>query len=341
MRALVKARPGPGVELITKPEPHPGPDEVVLKVANAGICGTDLHIFHWDRWSQEHMRLPRVLGHEFCGEVVELGERVSTLAIDDFVAVESHVPCFHCAPCRGGELHLCQNLQVIGIDRDGAFADYVAIPAFNAWKLDDSIDRSIASVLEPLGNAVHATLMHPVAGQRLAVMGCGPIGLFSIAVAKKAGAAAVFASDPNPARRRLAATMGADAVLDPAADDVPQAIRDLTEGAGADVALEMSGNQKGVTAALHCVRNGGYVTFFGLPSAAVSIDLAEEFILKGLHARGVFGRELFGTWKQMTGLLRAGLDITPLITHRFDLGKFDQAFQLLEAGEAAKIILTP
>ncbi len=340
MRALVKAAPGPGCELVEVPVPTPGPEEVLVRVHSGGICGTDLHIYRWDPWARSRVRPPRVIGHEFCGIVVSTGAAVSEVAVDDRVAGESHIACGWCGRCRHGQAHICERLEIIGIDREGAFADYVAMPARNAWRLDAEIPLDVGAVMDPLGNAVHTALATELVTRTVAITGCGPIGLMAIPVCRMAGAALVIASDVTPARLALARTLGADLVLDARGNDVAQRIRDATGGQGADVVLEMSGHAAGIRDALRSVRSGGWVGLLGLPGAPVELDLANEVIFKAVRLEGIVGRRLPQTWEQMTALLRRGLDITPVITHRVPLDQFARAFALLESGEAGKVILT-
>jgi threonine 3-dehydrogenase len=340
MRALVKASAGPGCEIADIPVPEPRRGEALVRVSAAGICGTDLHIHRWDPWARAHVQPPRVIGHEFTGTVVALGDDVTGVAVGDRVAGECHVACGRCHNCRRGEAHICERLEIIGIDRDGAFADYVRIPARNAWRLHEDIPTEVAAVMDPLGNAVHTALAADLAARAVLITGCGPIGLMAIGICRMAGAALVVATDVNPARLSLARTMGADLALDSAASDVAARVRDLTDGQGADVVLEMSGHPRGVRDALRAVRRGGRVNLLGLPGSPVEVDLANDVIFKAVHIQGIFGRRIWETWEQMTRLLRRGLDITPVITHRLPLTQFAEAFALLESGSAGKVILT-
>jgi threonine 3-dehydrogenase len=340
MRALVKVRPGRGFEIKRVPVPTPGRDDVLVEVAAGGICGTDLHIYRWDPWAASRIRTPRVIGHEFCGTVVAVGAAVMELALGDRVAGESHIVCGWCPRCRHGEAHICERLEIVGIDRDGAFADYVVVPAKSVWRLDPAIPNEIGAVMDPLGNAVHTALATDVTTHTVAVIGCGPIGLMAIPVCRMAGAAKVIATDVRPNRLELAARMGADVALDAGEENVVDGIKALTDGQGADIVLEMSGHPYGIRDALRAVRSGGWVGMLGLPSAPMEIDLANHVIFKAVRVQGIFGRRLWQTWEQMTTLLRRGLDITPAITHRLPLDRFDEAFRLLESGDAGKVILT-
>jgi len=339
MKALLKPDAGPGLELAEVPVPRPGAGEILVKVFAGGICGTDLHIYTWDAWARSRIVPPRIVGHEFCGTVVEVAPGVTGLSTGDFISGEGHVACGQCHPCRTGAPHICERLAVIGIDRDGAFAEYVVMPASNAWKIDASISRDIAAIMDPLGNAVHAALEAPLVARRVAIIGCGPIGLMAIAICHLAGAVFVAATDVSDTRLALARRMGADLVVDARREDVVARIREATAGEGVDVVLEMSGSERGLADGLGVLRNGGWVSVLGLPAADVRIDLANGVIFKGAHLAGIFGRKIWQTWEQGTALLRNGLDVTPVITHRLPLERFEDAFELLRSGTAGKVIL--
>jgi threonine 3-dehydrogenase len=341
MRALVKHAPGPGLTLQTVPVPLLGAGEILVRVEAGGICGTDLHIYTWDEWAASRIHPPRIIGHEFCGTVAATAPDVTRVHVGDFIAGESHVACGVCQDCRGGREHICERLEILGVDRNGAFADYVAMPARNAWRLGrGSVPVEVAAVMDPLGNAVHTALATDLVGKSVAVIGCGPIGLMAIPVAQLAGAAFVGASDVRAERRTLARRVGADLVLDPAKDDVPGRLREATEGVGVDVVLEMSGSPAGIRDGLRALRSGGWMSQLGLPSRPVEIDLANEVIFKMAHIQGIFGRRIWQTWEQATALLGRGLDITPIITHRLPLEAFEEAFALLRSGSAGKVILS-
>ncbi len=340
MRALVKAHAAPGMEMREVPVPVPGPDDVMIAVETASVCGTDLHIYHWDRWAQHRIKPPYIPGHEFSGTVVFIGERVQNVSVGDFVSAEMHVACGHCLQCRTGQAHVCQFVKILGVDADGAFADYVRIPASNVWKLSPTIPREWGSLFDPFGNAVHTVLAGPIAAQTALVTGCGPIGLFSIAVAKACGAARVFAIEPNAGRRALAERMGADLLLDPADPSTEALIKQATGNNGVDVLLEMSGHGSAIQQGFRLLRNGGWAGLLGLPSKPTELDLAEAIIFKGATVYGINGRKMYETWLQAEALLRDGrIDLSPVITHRLPLSDFDQAMHLLESGEASKILL--
>ena len=341
MRALVKATAAPGMEMHEVPVPEIGATDVLVAVETASVCGTDLHIFHWDEWAQARIKPPYIPGHEFCGTVAAVGELVQGIRVGDFVSAEMHVACGHCLQCRSGQAHVCQFVKILGVDADGAFADYVRIPVSNVWKLDPAIPRDFGSLFDPFGNAVHTVLSGAIAGQTVAVTGCGPIGLFSIAVAKACGASRIFAIEPNAQRRELAKKMGADVLLDPVKDNVEQMVEDATGGNGVDVLLEMSGHPSAIKQGFRLLRMGGRASLLGIPSRPVEIDLANALIFKGATVHGINGRKMYETWFQAEALLRGGqIDIAPVITHRLPLEQFDQAMHLLESGEASKILLT-
>jgi threonine 3-dehydrogenase len=346
MQALVKPSAAPGMEMREVPVPEIGPNDVLVAVDTASVCGTDLHIFHWDEWAQNRIKPPYTPGHEFCGTIAQVGELVQGLAVGDFVSAEMHVACGHCLQCRIGQAHVCQFVKILGVDADGAFADYVKIPASNIWKLSPDIPRDWGSLFDPFGNAVHTVLSGAIAGRTVAVTGCGPIGLFSIAVAKACGAAVVFAIEPNPNRRELAMKMGADVALNPLDTDVTQKILAATQRNGVDVLLEMSGHASAIRQGFDVLRMGGRASLLGIPPRPVELDLANALIFKGATVHGINGRKMYETWFEAENLLKPDatgkprIDLSPVITHRLPLGQFDEAMKLLESGEASKILLT-
>ncbi|HEX5285185.1 MAG TPA: L-threonine 3-dehydrogenase [Bryocella sp.] len=341
MKALVKASAAPGMEIREVPVPAIGPTDVLIAVDTASVCGTDLHIFHWDEWAQNRIKPPYTPGHEFCGTIAAVGELVHGLAEGDFVSAEMHIACGRCLQCRTGQAHVCQFVKILGVDGDGAFADYVRIPAGNVWKLSAEIPREFGSLFDPFGNAVHTALSGPIAAQTVAVTGCGPIGLFSIAIAKACGASRVFAIEPNANRRELARRMGADVLLDPSAQDVDAKVKAETDGNGVDVLLEMSGHPSAIRQGFGLLRNGGRASLLGLPSTPFELDIANAIIFKGATVHGINGRKMYETWFQAEALMRdPRMDLSPVITHRVPLAKFDDAMKLLESGQASKILLT-
>ena len=342
MLAVVKAEPAPGADLRHVNVPEIGLTDVLVKVKVASVCGTDLHIYNWDPWAQHRIHPPLIPGHEFCGEVAAVGAEVTTVKEGDFVSAEMHVNCGKCYQCRTGEGHICQNVKIIGVDANGAFAEYVRIPESNIWKLDPAIPQEYASILDPLGNAVHSVLAGEIAARTVAITGCGPIGLFAIAVARAVGATTVFAIEVNPYRRKIAAQMKADYALDPTRDNVKQIVLDHTDGLGADVVLEMAGHPDAIRTAFDIVRRGGRISLLGLTSKPVSLNFSEDIIFKGITIQGINGRRMYQTWYQMQALLKAGkLDLHPVITDRLSMKDFSKGMERLRTGEASKILLYP
>src|SRR5215469_15134596 len=342
MKALRKTQAAKGLQMETVPVPEVGHGDVLVRVKAASICGTDLHIYGWDRWSQGRIKPPVTLGHEFCGIIEKVGGEVTALRSGDFVSAEMHVSCGHCHQCRVGQAHICANVKIIGIDQDGAFAELVRIPAANIIKLDADIPEHYGAILDPLGNAVHTVLAGPVAGQTVLVTGCGPIGLMSIAVAKACGSATVFATETNEARRAMAKKMGADVVINPAAEDAVKRILSETGGTGADALLEMSGNPIAIQQGFKALRAGGRASLLGIPTENVPLDLVNDVIFKGATVQGIYGRRMYETWVQMTALLKAGqLNLEPLFGERVKLEQFEGAFSKLQNGLAGKILLYP
>jgi threonine 3-dehydrogenase len=342
MTAVVKIAPAPGSEVRQVPVPRLGLRDVLIKVKAASICGTDLHIQAWDKWAQGRIKPPLVFGHEFCGEVVERGEDVLAVDLGAFVSVEGHVVDGTCYQCRTGNAHICENVAIVGVDRPGCFAEYVAVPESNVYEMDRGISPEVAAIQDPFGNAVHTTLSGEVAGLTVAVVGSGPIGCCAVAVARAAGAQAVFATDIRPFRLDLARRMGADRVIDSTKEDPVAVVKGGTGGQGADVVLEMSGHGEGVKQAFKMLRRGGRLSLLGIPSQPVTLDLAEDVIFKGVTVLGINGRRMWKTWYQAQALLRSGkVDLTPLVTHSFPLREIHQGMALLKDGQAAKVILYP
>jgi threonine 3-dehydrogenase len=343
MWAVRKPAAEPGLVLDRVPIPEPGPREVLVQVEAASVCGTDLHIFRWDEWAQNRIQPPLTLGHEFAGTVVETGEDVLTVVRGDYVSAESHVTCGACFHCRTGRAHMCEHTQILGVDRDGAFAEFVVVPESVIWQNDRAkLPPEIATLQEPFGNAVFATSTQDLPGRTVAVLGCGPVGLFTIAIARASGAGRILASDHLPYRLDLARALGAETVDVGETLDVPGWFHERNEGMGLDVVFEMSGAPPAVRDAFRIARNGGDVVLFGIPSSPVELDIAESLIFKNLHVTAVNGREVFATWYRTRWLLEHGVvDLRPLVTHRYPLTEFEQAFAELESGNACKIILEP
>ena len=342
MKALRKTQAAKGLTLQTVPVPELRHGEVLVRVKAASICGTDLHIYGWDRWSQGRIKPPVTLGHEFCGMVEQVGPDVTSVHAGDFVSAEMHVTCGHCHQCRLGEAHICPNVRVIGIDQDGAFAEFVKIPATNIWKLDAAISERYAAILDPLGNAVHTVLAGEIAGQTALVTGCGPIGLMSIAVAKACGGSTVFATETNAHRREMAKQRGADGVINPATEDAVERILAETGATGVDVLLEMSGVPSAIQQGFKALRAGGRASLLGIPTENVPLDLVNDVIFKGATVQGIYGRRMYQTWVQMTALLKAGrLNLEPLFGEKVGLDNFEAAFAKLQSGMAGKILIYP
>jgi threonine 3-dehydrogenase len=344
MLALRKLGREPGLALVEVPVPRPGEGEVLVEVEAASVCGTDLHIERWDGWAQQRISPPLTLGHEWAGTVVALGPGVREVAEGDYVSAESHITCGHCFHCRTGHAHMCEHTRILGVDCNGAFARYLAVPESVIWQNDRTkLPPEIATLQEPFGNAVFATSEHELTGRSVAILGCGPVGLFAIAIARASGAAVVQAADRTEFRLDLARKMGASAVVDVGAvDDEAGWFLEHHEGLGFDVVLEMSGAGRAVADAFRIARNGGTVILFGIPDRPVAIDVAESLIFKNLEVRAISGRRIFETWYRTRWLLESGVvDLRPLITHELPLESFEDAFAALEAGEACKIVLYP
>jgi len=342
MQAIVKVEPRPGAQLRQVAVPEIGLRDVLVRVRVASICGTDLHIYRWDRWSARRIHLPLVFGHEFCGVVAQVGAEVKAVREGDFVSAEMHLACGQCYMCRTGQSHICQDVHIIGVDTDGCFAQFVKIPESNIWKIDPAIPADYAAVLDPLGNAVHTVLAGDIAGLSCAITGCGPIGLFAVAVAKACGARPIFATELQPYRQKLAQKMGASLVIDPSKADPVAAVLGETQGVGADVVLEMSGNPNAIRQAFQMLRRGGRISLLGIPSKALELDLANDIIFKGAVVQGINGRRVFETWYRMQALLRSGaLDLSPLITDRILMADFERGMELLLTGNASKVLMYP
>ena len=340
MRALVKETAAPGAAIREVPVPEPGPGELLVRVDAASVCGTDVHIERWDKWAAENFGPPpMVFGHEMAGVVVAHGPGAGRIELGSTVAAETHIVDWTCYQCRTGRAHVCQNLRILGVHVAGSFAEYAVIPETNAW-VYEGIPAEVAALQEPLGNAVHAAFVEEIAGQTVAVLGCGPIGLMAIAVVNMAGARRVFATDINAERLAMATRMGADVVLS-ATDDVVRRLREETDGNGVDVVLEMSGAESALHQGLAALTNGGRMSLLGTHAKAATVDLSPEIIFKALRIYGITGRLLFETWYRTTALLEEGLDVTPVITHRLPLTRYAEAFDLVAAGHAGKIVLLP
>jgi threonine 3-dehydrogenase len=341
MTAVVKATASPGAGLQQVPIPEPSGKDVLIEVAASSICGTDVHIYDWNEWASRHIRPPRVFGHEMSGRVVAVGEEVSDIAPGTFVAAETHIVDHTCRQCQRGLYHLCENVRVLGVDRNGSFARFVTLPAENCWRNAPGLTPEVAALQEPFGNAVHAATAGPLKDNVVAVFGCGPIGLCAIGIARAEGAAAVYAVEPNPYRRELAERMGATATFAPSADTVGQ-IRSANGGAGVDVVLEISGHPMAVEQGLQSLHSGGWISLLGIGDRPVTLDLNDLVVTKGITIHGIFGRRIWDTWEKTSSYLSSGrVDVTPLITHRFPLGDFQEAMAQMKSGRSGKVVLLP
>lgn len=339
MRALVKARAERGLWLEEIDKPVPGHNDVVIKVGRAAICGTDIHIYQWDDWARRTIPLPLAVGHEFSGVIAEIGSEVKGLEIGDRVSAEGHITCGVCRNCRAGRRHLCRNASGIGVSRPGAFAEYIAVPAFNVFRLPDSISDELASILDPLGNATHTALSFDLVGEDVLITGAGPIGLMAIAVARYAGARHIVVTDINEYRLALARKMGASVALNVKNESLDDTMRALGMEEGFDVGMEMSGNPAAFRDMLRTMHHGGKVALLGIPPGDTAIDW-NQVIFKGLIIKGIYGREMFETWYKMSSMLQSGLNIAPIVTHRFFIGDFREAFELMESGQSGKVIMS-
>jgi threonine 3-dehydrogenase len=338
MKALVKDEAAPGLTLREMPRPTPGDSDVLIRVLRTGICGTDLHIYDWDPWAAQHVPVPQIIGHEFVGEVVGIGDKVTGVAVGDLVSGEGHVVCGQCRNCRAGRRHLCANTDSVGVTRAGAFAEYLTLPVGNLWSHKPGIDLDVAAIFDPFGNAVHTALAFPVMGEDVLITGAGPIGLMAATVARHAGARNVVISDVNDYRLDLAMKMGITEAINPQSEPLTAVQRKLGMKEGFDVGMEMSGHGAALNEMVANMTHGGRIALLGLPSAAVSLDLS-TVVLNSLTLKGIYGREMFETWYAMSVMVDQGLDITPVITHRFPAGEFDEAFATARAGRCGKILL--
>ena len=346
MMAVAKMRPEAGLDLVEWDIPQVGSYDVLVKIKATSICGTDRHIYNWDAWSASRIKTPLIIGHEFCGHVVQTGKAVTLLKEGDFVSAESHIPCTTCPVCRAGQQHICANLQILGIDTQGCFAQYAVIPEVIAWKNAPDLDPVMASIQEPLGNAVYTVLAEPITGQSVCVIGDGPAGANAVGVARGSGAGKIYHMCKYPFRMELSEKMGSDVrfnITDPNTDAV-QAILDDTGGIGVDVVLEMTGSQNGMSDGLKVIRKGGRFSAFGIPSGPVEIDLANGLVFKGARILGINGRLMWETWTQMAGLLNSGvLDPLPVVTHTIALEDFAKGFEAMNASDrkVGKVVMFP
>ncbi len=338
MKALVKSRREVGIWMEEQPVPEIGPNDVLVEIRQTAICGTDIHIYNWDEWSQKTIPVPMTVGHEFVGRVAAIGSHVSGFQVGDRVSGEGHITCGYCRNCRAGKRHLCRNTVGVGVNRPGAFAQFLAIPAVNAFKLPDSIPDEVAAFLDPLGNATHTALSFDLVGEDVLITGAGPIGVMAVAIARHVGARHVVITDVNPYRLELARKMGATRAVDVRSENLKDVQRELGMSEGFDVGLEMSGNGTAFRDMLANMNNGGRVAILGIPPAEVPIDW-NQVIFKGLVLKGVYGREMFETWYKMVSMLQSGLDVSPILTHRFPIDEFQQGFDIMRSGQSGKVVL--
>jgi threonine 3-dehydrogenase len=339
MKALVKSSAERGIWMRDIPVPEIGHNDVLIKIRRTAICGTDIHIYKWDDWASNTIPVPLAIGHEFCGEVVECGSEVKGVEIGDRVSAEGHITCGVCRNCRAGRRHLCMNSVGVGVSRAGAFAEYLSVPAFNVFRLPDTISDDMASILDPLGNAAHTALSFDLVGEDVLITGAGPIGAMAVAICRYAGARHVVATDINDYRLDLARKMGATVALNVTKGALDDTMRELGMEEGFDVGMEMSGNPEAFRDMLRTMHHGGKVAILGIPPKKMSIDWT-NVIFKGLTLKGIYGREMFETWYKMSSMLQSGLNIEPIITHHFDIDDFQSAFDLMESGQSGKIILS-
>jgi len=339
MKALVKSKSEPGLWLEDIEAPRPGMNDVLIRVRRAGICGTDVHIYKWDDWAQRTIPVPMAIGHEFVGEVIEAGSNVADFHAGDIVSGEGHVVCGRCRNCLAGRRHLCAHTMGVGVNRPGAFAQYIVLPMTNIWRHAPTVDLDIAAIFDPFGNAVHTALSFPVLGEDVLVTGCGPIGLMAVAVAKHAGARFVVATDMNPYRLALAQRLGATVALDVSKGTLGEVQQRLGMKEGFDVGLEMSGNGQAFRDMLANMSHGAKIAMLGIPGKDMSIDW-RTVVFNMLTIKGIYGREMYETWYKMTVMLESGLDIRPVITHRFHYTEFEKGFQAMIGGDAAKVVLS-
>ncbi|HZA52409.1 MAG TPA: L-threonine 3-dehydrogenase [Myxococcaceae bacterium] len=338
MKALVKAEAAPGLSMRDVPRPEIGPTDVLIKVRKAAVCGTDIHIFNWDEWSRKNVKIPTTLGHEFMGELAELGSEVTGFQVGDRVSAEGHITCGHCRNCRAGKRHLCRNTVGIGIHRNGAFADYVAVPAVNVFKVPKSVPDEIAAFFDPLGNAVHTALSFDLTGEDVLITGAGPIGCMAAAIARHVGARFVVVTDLNDYRLELARKLGATRTINVERATLLDTMNELGMTEGFDVGMEMSGSGSALRQMLERMNHGGRVAILGIPSGEVSIDWS-QVIFKGLILKGIYGREMFETWYKMASMLTSGLDVSPVLTHRFPADRYLDAFEAMKTGRSGKVVL--
>jgi threonine 3-dehydrogenase len=338
MKSLAKTQAKPGIWMVQNPLPTVGPNDVLIKIRKTAICGTDMHIYNWDEWSQNTIPVPMIVGHEYVGEVVEMGSEVKGFKPGDRVSGEGHITCGHCRNCRAGRIHLCRNTIGVGVNRQGAFAEYLVIPAFNAFKIPNNISDDMAAIFDPFGNAVHTALSFDLVGEDVLITGAGPIGIMAAAVAKHVGARYVVITDINEYRLDLAKKVGVSRAVNVSSESLTDVMADLGMTEGFDVGLEMSGVPSAFNDMLSKMNHGGKVAMLGIPPKGVAIDW-NQVIFKGLTIKGIYGREMFETWYKMVSLLQSGLDLSPIITHHMPVDDFAKGFEIMGSGQSGKVIL--
>ena len=338
MKALSKLKAETGIWMTDTEKPKMGHNDLLIKIRKTAICGTDMHIYNWDDWAQSTIPVPMVVGHEYVGEVVDLGQEVRGFNIGDRVSGEGHITCGHCRNCRAGRVHLCRNTVGVGVNREGSFAEYLVIPAYNAFKIPDNISDELASIFDPFGNAVHTALSFDLVGEDVLITGAGPIGIMAAAVAKHVGARHVVITDINPYRLELAEKMGATRAVNVAEQKLEDVMSELGMTEGFDVGLEMSGVPVAFNSMLNNMNHGGKISMLGIPPSDMAVDW-NQVIFKGLVIKGIYGREMFETWYKMASLIQSGLDISPIITHQFHIDDFQKGFDTMGSGQSGKVIL--
>jgi len=338
MKALSKLHAKEGIWLVDAQKPEAGPNDLLIKIRKTAICGTDIHIYTWDEWSQNTIPVPMIVGHEYVGEVVSMGSEVRGFALGDRVSGEGHITCGHCRNCRAGRRHLCRNTFGVGVDRQGAFAEYLVIPAFNAFKIPDNISDDLAAIFDPFGNAVHTALSFNLTGEDVLITGAGPIGIMAAAVAKHVGARHVVITDVNDYRLDLARKMGATRAVNVVTASIEDTMQELGMTEGFDVGMEMSGVPGAFTSMLENMNHGGKIAMLGIPPSDMAIDW-NKVIFKGLEIKGIYGREMFETWYKMASLIQSGLDLSPMLTHQFPVDNFQAGFDKALSGQSGKVIL--
>ncbi|PAJ74278.1 L-threonine 3-dehydrogenase [Pseudoalteromonas sp. NBT06-2] len=338
MKALSKLKAEPGIWMTDVPKPEVGHNDLLIKIRKTAICGTDVHIYKWDEWSQNTIPIPMVVGHEYVGEVVDMGQEVRGFTVGDRVSGEGHITCGHCRNCRAGRVHLCRNTTGVGVNREGAFAEYLVIPAFNAFKIPSNISDELAAIFDPFGNAVHTALSFDLVGEDVLITGAGPIGIMAAAVAKHVGARHVVITDVNEYRLELARKMGATRAVNVATEKLEEIMTELDMTEGFDVGLEMSGVPSAFNSMLNNMNHGGKIAMLGIPPSDMAVDW-NQVIFKGLVIKGIYGREMFETWYKMASLIQSGLDLNPILTHEFHINDFQKGFDTMVSGQSGKVIL--